>query len=113
MNVAVAKIMARLVELGFSVLQPLSGNNQYDLVTESCGKFTRIQVKIGGIKEGAIFATLYNEDHKGEVDQFGIYCPGTGGTYMIDATEVKGSIKMRLEPPKNKSHSKWAENYRI
>ena len=121
-NVAVAKVLARLVELGFTVLQPFGDCERYDLVTETDGKFQRIQVKMGKLKEGVIVATLQSRNeysgtqyYEGEVDQFAIYCPGTDGTYMIDAADVKSSIQMRLEPPKNNQHKniKWAETYRI
>ncbi len=51
-NVSEAYVVARLLELGFVVLVPIGNMERYDLVLHEKGKFIRVQVKTGRLRNG-------------------------------------------------------------
>ena len=124
-DVSEAVILAELVKLGFTVLQPFGDNQSYDLVVEKDGQFFRIQCKTGILKNGVVnFRTVstlprfkggYDQrSYKGLVEFFVVYCPQNGGIYVLPPNEMpEGTAYLRVKPTKN-SQSKgvrMAEDY--
>src|SRR5712692_2920171 len=115
-----AMIIAKLLEVGYSVLTPFGDNGRYDLVIEDAdGNFYRIQCKTGWMEnEGAYIefataSTYYHtragrtgygrKDYQGQIDYFAVYCPETKGLYLVSVDHVgKTSGFLRLQPTKNK-----------
>lgn len=102
-------LLARLVQAGERVLIPFGENVRYDLVIDQDGSFIRVQCKTGRLKDGAVrFPTCSSTYHHpanrgisnchqgytGQADVFGVYCPDTGGTYIVpveDCPERQGA----------------------
>ncbi len=125
-----AIIMARLLEVGYSVLMPFGDNRRYDLVIEDAdGHFWRIQCKTGWMDEGksvVIFATASSYNHtmknkgwknyKGQCEYFAVYCPENKGMYLVpvDQVGVTQAI-LRLAPTANNQgkNVRWAKDYEL
>jgi hypothetical protein len=111
-DVAVAKVLADLVERGAMVLQPFTEHAPFDLVAYSGGAFYRVQVKFRTLKGGSVyvaFRTTWADRHgihnrpmpRHEVDVIAIYCPETGRTYYVNPLDFGLSVTVRVEPSKN------------
>ena len=96
-DIGVARIIARLVELGRVVSIPFGDNARYDLVVETDGRLLRIQCKTGRLRSGAIvFPVSSSAAHRGrgrrsyhgEVDAFGIHCPDTAQVLLVPFVAV-------------------------
>lgn len=125
-DVTQARVLAALLRHGQTVLIPFGDNARYDLVVEQGGRFTRVQCKTGAIRRGAIvFAVASSQYHRGgkrqaysgQVEAFGVFCPGNGKTYIIPADHLPlvREARLRLTVPRN-SQSKgirWAAQYEI
>jgi hypothetical protein len=128
-----AHIIARLLEVGYTVLTPYGDSSRYDLVIEDAeGRFWRVQCKtawIEGGDEGYItFATAslrprgngrvhYSRvDYTGQVEYFAVYSHELHKVYLIPVDKVsKSSMRLRLAPSKNNQEKgvKWAKDYEI
>jgi PD-(D/E)XK endonuclease len=128
-----AMIIAKLLEVGYSVLTPFGDNGRYDLVIEDAdGNFYRIQCKTGWMEnEGAYIefataSTYYHtragrtgygrKDYQGQIDYFAVYCPETKGAYLVPIDHVgTTNAKLRLVPTKNKQEKnvRWAKDYEL
>lgn len=110
-NVSEAKVLARLVAEGFTVLCPFGDNARYDLVVEQDGSFVRIQVKTGRARGGVVkFSVCSSQGHRGkdhlpyhgQIDLFAVYCPQNDTIYFVPIGEAGRSLcHLRFEPPKN------------
>lgn len=102
-------VLATLVSMGLNVLIPYGHNHRYDLVVESSKGFIRIQCKTGRMSQtGSIIfnacsvgtGTGKRKAYKEEADYFAVYCPKTGGVYMIPVNLVPGLIgSLRIITP--------------
>jgi PD-(D/E)XK endonuclease len=93
-------IMAALELAGYAMLVPFGENTRYDLVLENGTSFARVQCKTGRLRGGAIrlaacssYAhhsnpSLTRRDYLGEIDFFGVYCPETGGVYLVPIADA-------------------------
>lgn len=112
-DISEAKILARLVELGFAVLSPFGDNKRYDYVIDRDGKFERIQVKTGKVSaDGSVisFPTSSSQNHVGrgrvsyvgQIEHFGVYCPQNDSCYLVpvDVAPLR-LMKLRLTASKN------------
>lgn len=101
-----------LVQRGLHVLIPRTEHAPFDLVAYDGGVFYRIQVKYRAAVNGRVrcaFKSVWNDRHgthcvpmdKGSVDVVAIYCPETKLTYFLDPRDFRGSVDLRIEPPKN------------
>lgn len=122
-EVSEAQIVAALVRAGFVVLKPLGDNQRYDLVLDEKGKFSRVQVKTGRIKRGAIrFPTSSScrgsrgrRTYHGEVEYFGVFVPEINRSYLIPV-EVTGRFSCNLrvaQPQNNHGGLHWAEDFEL
>jgi hypothetical protein len=126
-----AHVLARLVEHGRLVLVPWGENQRYDLVIDDGDRFVRVQCKTGRLSRGAVeFHTCsftyhhpsnqgtkhYYHDYRGQADIFGVYCPQTGGVYLVPVEDVgRKSCRLRIDPPGNGQvkNVRWATDYEL
>jgi hypothetical protein len=108
-------VMLALQRAGYVVLMPFGENTRYDLVIENETGFARVQCKTGRLRGGAVrFAAcssyahhpnpgLTRRDYLGEIDFFGVYCPETGGVYLVPIADapVRRQGALRIAPPRN------------
>jgi PD-(D/E)XK endonuclease len=107
-------VMLALRMAGLTVLIPFGENSRYDLVFEDDQRFTRVQCKTGRLRAGAVvFKTTSSYAHhrspqalrrgyQGQIDCFGVYCPETGGVYVVPIAEVPGTCaRLRVDPALN------------
>lgn len=129
-----AHILARLLELGYTVLIPYGDSSRYDLVIEDAeGHFWRIQCKtawVEGGDQGYIkFSTASlrsrqvegrihysRKDYQGDVDYFAVYSHEMSKVYLIPIGKVSETrMSLRLAPSKNnqKKGVHFAEDYEL
>jgi hypothetical protein len=122
-------IMLALQEVGYEVLLPFGENTRYDLVIDDGMTLKRVQCKTGRLRQGAIrFAArssyahhpnprMVVRDYLGQIDYFGIYCPQTGGVYLvpIEDAQVRATGSLRLAPARNgqRRRIRYAADYEI
>jgi PD-(D/E)XK endonuclease len=108
-------VMLVLNDLGYTVLVPFGENTRYDLVIDVAGRLERVQCKTGRLRKGSIcFATCSSYAHHpnpkvvqrtyvGQADHFGVYCPETGGVYLVPlgAARTVRVAALRVEPTQN------------
>jgi hypothetical protein len=126
-DISEAKVLARFLQLGYTVLIPWSNGERYDMVIERVGQFSRVQVKTGRFfgDRGAIRCPLFNVNGSSrqrmlydgsQIDYFAIYCPDNDKIYLINIQKVKTTeIILRIAPPKNNRVGgiNWAKDYEI
>jgi hypothetical protein len=122
-------IMLALTEAGYAVLVPFGENTRYDLVIDDGESLKRVQCKTGRLREGGIrFAACSSyahhpnpkmvvRDYLGQIDYFGVYCPDTGGAYLVpvEDAQVRKAGTLRVTPARNNQKRKirLAEDYAI
>ena len=121
-----AVAIAALVRAGYFVSIPLGENHRYDLVVEKGNVLSRVQVKTGRLREGAILFNCYSShshragpacrSYAGQVDYFAVSCPQVASVYLVpieDAASLSG--RLRVEAPKNGQikNIRWARHYLI
>ena len=112
-DLAVAKVHASLIDHGAIVLLPLTEHAPFDLVAHMDGVFYRVQVKFRTATCGSVcveFVSSWADRHgvhsrpmpRDEVDVVAIYCPETELCYYVDPAKHRHSVKLRIEPAKNR-----------
>ena len=108
-------VMLALTHVGYDVSVPFGENTRYDLVIDREAKLSRVQCKTGRLRDGTIrFATCSTYGHLpspketrrayiGEIDHFGVFCPETGGVYLIpiEAVQARTTAYLRVQRPRN------------
>lgn len=119
-NVSESAVMLKFLEKDYQVLIPFGGRERYDLLLDKNNKFTRVQVKTGRLKNGAVTASIASpnkkNDYRGDIDIFAIYCPDNKRVYIVDIDEIKDkkSISLRVAPTKhNRLDTKYAKDYML
>jgi PD-(D/E)XK endonuclease len=118
-----------LREAGFAVLAPLGENTRYDLVIDDGMRLARVQCKTGRLRRGVIrFKTCSSyahhsntasaaRDYLGEVEYFSVYCPETGGVYLVPIGDapLRWNCALRVEPTRNNQQERvrYAADYLI
>jgi hypothetical protein len=105
---------------------PVGESARYDLVIDKEGKFSRVQVKTGRLRNGVILFNAYSshyhrkssscKPYTDEIDFFGVYCPELSSVYLIPiAATARLSGTMRVHPTRNgqSSQVRWAQPYLI
>jgi hypothetical protein len=115
-----------LSRAGYLVSKPFGENARYDFVIDKYGTLSRVQVKTGRLRNGAILFNTYSshyhrkggscKPYKDDIDFFGVYCPELHSVYLIpiaDTAKLSGTI--RVNEAKNRQHSqiRWAQPYLI
>ena len=122
-------IILALRNAGYGVLMPFGENTRYDLVAEDDNGFSRVQCKTGRLRNGAIrFSVCSSYGHhrnpasarrsyEGQIDSFAVFCPETGGVYLIPVSDVpaRTAAFLRFDPPLNNQQNRirHAEDYKI
>jgi hypothetical protein len=108
-------ILTALLEAGYAVLLPFGENTRYDLVIDDGSTLGRVQCKTGRLREGGVrFSAcstyahhpnpkIIRRDYQGDIDYFAVYCPETGGVYLIPVEDVrvKKQGTLRVESARN------------
>lgn len=132
--IAVAKITARLTQLGEHVLLPFGNIGRYDIALDKVKRLIRIECKHGRLINGCIiFNTASkggyrslkngqhgykpNQDYKSDADFFAVWCSANDSVYMVPVkTAPNGSMALRIDLPKkqiNRKNIKWAEDFEL
>ena len=117
-----ACVLASLLKGGKVVLQLFGDNQRYDLVVDEAGKFVRIQVKTGRIKNGAVTFQPGSRaggkgkrlGYAGQADIFAVYCPDNDSVYLVPVEDVGMNLaSLRISPPKDGRTKtiRWAKDY--
>ena len=113
-DVAEAHIIARLLELGKTVLRPVGDNARFDLVIYESGAFQRVQCKSAFADPRAeqvlkfpacSSATHINRgkrSYRGECDLFAVWSPLTKKVYLVPVSHCGTTeVSLRLAPAAN------------
>lgn len=121
-----AVVLAELTRRGYRVLVPFGQNQRYDLVLDVEGRFLRAQVKTGRLRRGCVVFQAQSiqsntrrtvlRNYRGDVELIIVYCPDTGGIYVIpieEATRSQGTL--RVDPAANgqRKRVRWARDYEL
>jgi hypothetical protein len=121
-------VLASLLRAGKAVLIPFGDQQDYDLVMEDNGCFSRIQCKTGRWRQGSIYFNLYTmaqvpglEKHtrrcyNDRVDFYGVYCSDNAKTYLVPNLGLgKAVCVLRVDPTANNQSKniRWACHYEI
>lgn len=123
-NQTEAMVLSALVQVGYRPLLPFGAGQPYDIALDDGGKLLRVQCKTGRLmKEGVIFfptaswcRNMSYRSYRGDVDLFGVYCPGTAEVYLVPIDDVPGRVaSLRVAPPRNGQITgvRWARDYVI
>ena len=122
-------IMLALQAADIPFYLPFGENTRCDLVVEIDGRLTRVQCKTGRLRSGAVrFRACSSYAHHpnpkspsrhylADVDYFGVYCPETGGVYLvpIEVAQLRREGSLRVAPTRNaqRRNIRWAERFEI
>jgi hypothetical protein len=109
-------IMLGLRARGYGIYVAFGENTRCDLVIDDGRSLSRVQCKTGRLRQGAVtFATASTYAHhknprvirrtyQGEVDFFAVFCPETGGVYLVPIEDVPTAsfARLRVEPSRNR-----------
>lgn len=119
-DAAEASVLAILMRSGKHCLLPYGDNRRYDIVVDERGRFVRIQVKCGRIRNGCLVyntTTVVNGKTTGRynesIDYFGVYCFETDKLYLVperDAPIGTGSLRLDNNKKADKK-AKYAATY--
>lgn len=122
-----AMILARLIEIGYTVYLPFGENHRSDMIAEDGdGNLHRIQCKTGRVEKGCVaFNSCSNNSYHhnggkkgyiGQIDYFAVYAPAIRKFYIVPVDDVPiNTGRLRLEPTKNnqEKYVTWAKDYEI
>jgi hypothetical protein len=122
-NKSEAIVLAALVHAGYSTLVPFGGGHPYDIAIDDGDKLLRVQCKTGRLVKGAVVfptaiicrSNMYRS-YRGDVDYFGVYCPGTAQVYLVPISDVpERAANLRVVQPLNGQTKgiRWAKDYVI
>jgi prevent-host-death family protein len=116
--VAEAKIAAAAVELGITVLKPISEHGRYDLMFDFGARILRIQCKWASVQGNVIpirisgsrhtpHGYVYSTYSADEIDVVAAYCGELDQVYFLPVELVAGrrTFQLRISPPKNKQRA--------
>ena len=120
-----ARIIAALIEAGYSTAVPFGDNDRYDLVLDTGDELLRVQCKTGWVEDDVIrFKTASKttvdgvetmNDYDGTIDSFAVRCKDTDALYWVPVEDAgKKSTYLRItEPEIDHPNVKMAETYRF
>jgi hypothetical protein len=108
-------VMAGLREAGYALYVPFGENTRVDLVIDDGEQLARVQCKTGRLRTGAIRFNacstyahhpnpkVIRRDYVGQIDFWGIYCPETGGVYLVPIRDasLRRQGALRVDTPRN------------
>jgi len=126
--VAEAAVAAAAMELGLTVLRPLSEGRRYDVVIDCEPTLLRVQCKLARRHLGVLVVALQTNRctpdgyvstsyTAAEIDAVAAYDPDLHRCYLIPISEAEGrrAIHLRLDPTRNNQAQgvKWARDYEL
>jgi hypothetical protein len=121
-----AAVLAALVQVGYHVAIPFGENQRYDLIIEKDGVLSRVQVKSGRLRKGAILFNCYSShahrsgpscrSYIGEIEYIAVYCPDVDKVYLVpiaDLSVSSGSIRLGQTKNGQSKGVRWASQYEI
>jgi hypothetical protein len=127
-EISQAKVIARLLELGYPVASVFGDNNPADQVISRAGNWDSVQVKTGWLENGCVrFSTCsvkftkkrqhYRRNYLGRVKFFIVYCPEIDRYYQVPVEEAPATrMLLRLgdrRGPRGGPPSNWAGDYEL
>lgn len=94
-EVSESLVLARLIQLGYSVSLPFGNNQRYDFIVDDGESLRRVQVKTGRLQHGnVVFPTRstngftgQQRGYLGQADDFVVYCPETNEIYRVPVAD--------------------------
>lgn len=126
--VAESAFSADAIQLGLTVLRPLSEGRRYDLVVDLEPGLLRVQCKLAQRLGGVLSVRLKTNRltpcgyvssaySAADVDAVGIYSPELKQSFLVPICEVSGrrALHLRIEPARNNQMTgvKWARDYEL
>lgn len=125
-NISEAKITAKLLEAGKTVLEPYGDNERYDLATEDEGEIERIQVKTAtSTKDGRACKFSCSSSYidtkglkeksysKDEIDCFMVYYPKKEDIFKVDVEEAPDTdMRLRYDARVTNPNINKVEDYK-
>jgi len=110
-----------LARAGYVVAKPFGENCRYDLVIDDGNVVSRVQVKTGRLRKGAVeWNCCSTHSHRngpsakpytGQIEFFGVYCPQLETAYLVPIGETaRRCTSLRISPTKNSQRRRvrWA-----
>ena len=113
-----AKIIVKLLELGYVCSKPFGDNARYDLIVDDGLRLSRVQIKTGRVREGSVIfnvtsANRYtNKHYKGQIEAFVVFVPEINKYYWIPIEDT-GKSKMQFSLNGNHFNAKSASRFEI
>ena len=113
-KIAELNVSAKFIELGWTILHPLSEATRYDLAAEKNGKFLRVQVKYVTPNNGILHVNCKSSNNWSvlsyspkEIDILVAFDSVSKKIYFIPAKQLNvSSIKLRINPTLNKQQKR-------
>ena len=128
-TISEAAIVARFIQLGYTVLTPYGGKQRYDLVIENNeGEIWRVQCKTARMQDNGTVVAFDTANHnmalknkqwkhyQGQCDYFAVYCEELSKIYLLPVDQVgTARVNLRLIPAKNnqEKYVRWAKDYEL
>ena len=122
-------IAIALQGIGHAVYLPFGENTRADFVIDDGTRLARVQCKTGRLRDGVVqFKTCSSyahhsnpasvaRDYLGQIEYFAVFCPETGGIYLIPIEDIplKWAGCLRVTEPRNgqKLRIRYAKDYEI
>ena len=122
-------IAIALQGIGHAVYLPFGENTRADFVIDDGTRLARVQCKTGRLRNGVVqFKTCSSyahhsnpasvaRDYLGQIEYFAVYCPETGGIYLILIEDIplKWAGCLRVTEARNgqKLRIRYAKDYEI
>jgi len=127
-DIAETRVLAELMEHGYSVSIPYGDNQRYDLLIDDSGEIHRVQVKRGSMDDGCVRFECktaytdgngerhYNSYDSSEIDAYCVWSPDTRRVYWVPIEDAGSSaMRLRVEDTLERytSQTNWAEDYSL
>jgi hypothetical protein len=107
-------VRACFLKCGFNAIAVDRASSSFDMLLEQPGRFLRVQVKSGVLKDGAVVFNASRVPNRqgvrgrirysaNEVDVFAVFCEELMTMYLMPIGEIPdcGVAYLRVSPPKN------------
>lgn len=119
-------VALQLARAGYVVAKPFGENTRYDLLIDDGKVLSRVQVKTGRLRKGAVeWNCCSTHEHRGgpstkpytgQIEFFGVYCPQLQSAYLVPISQTsRRACSLRVVPTKNRQarRIRWASDFLI